>query len=105
LGEGEFALGVGGGVKGQCGVGGLECDCGVGDGAVLGVVNYSVEGGEDGGEGGDGGEGEEGGGDGESARWGAKVRGGAGWERGASWRLKQGDVPFAEVGGTCSNRR
>ena len=50
LGEGEFALGVGGGVHGECGVAGLERDRGAGDRAVLGIVDHAVQRGEYGGE-------------------------------------------------------
>ena len=54
LGEGEFALSVRVGVERECGVAGLERDRGAGDRAVLGIVNYAVEGGKDGGVGGEG---------------------------------------------------
>jgi hypothetical protein len=52
LGEGEFALGVGGGAECEGGVAGLESDGGVGDGAMLRIVDDAMERGEDGGEGG-----------------------------------------------------
>jgi hypothetical protein len=41
-------------VERECGVAGLERDRGAGDRAVLGIVNYAVEGGKDGGVGGEG---------------------------------------------------
>ena len=55
VGEGEVALGAGGGVEDEGRVEGLEGDGGAGDGAVLGIVDDSANGGEDGGARGNGG--------------------------------------------------
>ena len=54
-GEGEGAVGGGAGGEGEGGVGGVEGDFGVGDGAVLRVVDDAAELGEDGSVGGGGG--------------------------------------------------